>query len=48
MEEFGYELLREVRKPYQRYVGTKNKNTDISFLLWKKKDENSFQVSNSQ
>jgi len=39
MEEFGYVLVREIRKPYKRYVGNviaKNKNTDISFLLWKK------------
>jgi len=39
MEEFGYVLVREIRKPYKRYVGrdmAKNKNTDISFLLWRK------------
>jgi len=42
MEEFGYALLREIKKPYERYIGTiiaRNKNTDISFLLWKKNDE---------
>ncbi len=39
MEEFGFTLLREVKKPYKRYVGdsiAKNKNTNISFLLWEK------------
>ncbi len=37
MKEFGYKLVKEIKKPYVRYVGSriaKDKNTDISFLLW--------------
>ena len=37
MNEFGYKLLKEIKKPYARYIGSriaKGKNTDISFLLW--------------
>jgi len=39
MEEFGYKLVKEIKKPYTRYIGSKiaeNKNTDISFLLWRR------------
>ena len=37
MKEFGFEMIKEVRRPYARYVNhkmAKGKNTDISFLLW--------------
>lgn len=49
MEEFGYSLIEEIKLPYKRYVGTKmasGKNTDISFLLWRLK--NDFNMSDVQ
>ena len=40
MSEFSFELIQEIKFPYKRYVGSriaKDKNTNMSFLLWRKK-----------